>query len=142
MQCVGNCRFLYVKADGSHSCHCVYLWSFLPTFLFRQLTTPRGVFLWKLTVAHQLNKFVPSYGTLKVRCRVHTTLPQRHFLDLYKFSPLPCSLEGTRKRVWLRHSTTTRKVAGSIPYEALDFSIGPVVDSASNRNDCWESSWG
>jgi hypothetical protein len=48
------------------------------------------------------------------------------------------------------HSATSRKVAGSSPDEVDFFQFtysfqqhyGPVVDSASNRNEYQESSWG
>jgi len=48
---------------------------------------------------------------------------------------------------WLRCYATNRKVAGSIPAGVIEFFIeiksfrshyGPVVDSASNRNECQE----
>jgi hypothetical protein len=55
-------------------------------------------------------------------------------------------INGTR----LRHYATSRKVAGSSPDEVIGFSIdlilpaalGPGVDSASNRNEYQEFSWG
>jgi hypothetical protein len=48
------------------------------------------------------------------------------------------------------HYSTSQKDTGSIPDEALHFSIdliliaarGPVVDSGSDRNEYQESSWG
>jgi hypothetical protein len=58
---------------------------------------------------------------------------------------------GTRYRSWLRHYATTRKVAGSIPNEVIGLfqftetfqpHYGTGVDSASNRNEYQESSWG
>jgi hypothetical protein len=53
---------------------------------------------------------------------------------------------GTRYRSWLRHYATSRKVAGSSPDEVDFFNLptlsSPVVDSASNRNEYQESSWG
>jgi hypothetical protein len=55
----------------------------------------------------------------------------------------------------IKHSTvvqsTSRKIAGSIPDEVIDFfqftkffqsRYGPGVDSASNRNEYHEDSWG
>jgi hypothetical protein len=53
---------------------------------------------------------------------------------------------GTRKRSWLRQYATSRKVTGSSP-DVVDFfnlppHYGPGVDSASNRNEYQESSWG
>jgi hypothetical protein len=54
------------------------------------------------------------------------------------------------ERSWLRHSATSRKVAGSNPDEVIGlFSIylifqphsGPGVDLASNRNEYQEYSW-
>jgi hypothetical protein len=49
----------------------------------------------------------------------------------------------------MRHYATSRKVAGSIPVEVIGFfnwsnpsNYGPGVDSASNRNEYQESSWG
>jgi hypothetical protein len=56
-----------------------------------------------------------------------------------------------RKRNWLNHYPTSRKVAVSIPNEvtgSFDWpnpsnrTIGPGVDSAFNRNEDQESSWG
>jgi hypothetical protein len=41
----------------------------------------------------------------------------------------------------LRHYATSRKAAGSIPYEVQPH-YGYGFDSASNRNDYQESSWG
>jgi hypothetical protein len=64
---------------------------------------------------------------------------------------LPLPLGGTRCRSWLRHYTTSRKVANSIPYEVIGFfnwpdgsnsSVAPEFDSASNINQYQESSWG
>jgi hypothetical protein len=58
---------------------------------------------------------------------------------------------GTRQRSWLRPYATSWKVAGSIPDEIIGFfsidiilatALGPGVDSASNRNEYQESSWG
>jgi hypothetical protein len=52
---------------------------------------------------------------------------------------------GTRQRSWLGHYVTSRKVAGSSPEEVDFFNLphyGPGVDSASNRNEYQESSWG
>jgi hypothetical protein len=57
----------------------------------------------------------------------------------------------TRYYTWLRHYATSRKVACSIPDEVIVFfnwpnhfqpHFGPSVDSASNRNEHQESSWG
>jgi hypothetical protein len=52
-----------------------------------------------------------------------------------------------RLHYWLRHYATSRKVAGSIPDEVNGFLNWPnpsssAVDSASNRNEYQESSWG
>jgi hypothetical protein len=59
---------------------------------------------------------------------------------------------GTQQRRWLRHYATTWKVEGSISDELIGFFIslntsshtiyGSWVDSASNRNEYHESSWG
>jgi hypothetical protein len=59
--------------------------------------------------------------------------------------------QGTRYRSWLKHYITSRKVAGPIPDEVIRFFKGPkpssrnmalVVDSAANRNEYQNSSWG
>jgi hypothetical protein len=58
---------------------------------------------------------------------------------------------GTRKQSWLRHHAISWKVVGSIPDEVIGFfnwpnpskmHYGPGVNSASNRNEYQESSWG
>jgi hypothetical protein len=51
---------------------------------------------------------------------------------MLKILGAPYKIWGTRWRSWLRHSATSRKVAGSIPFRPL---YGPGVDSASNRNE-------
>ena len=56
------------------------------------------------------------------------------------------SLWGTRWRNWLRHCSTSQKVAGSIPDGVIGVlhlhnpfgRPGPGVDSASNRNEYQE----
>ena len=56
-----------------------------------------------------------------------------------------CTLGGTRRRIWLRHCATNRKVAGSIPDGVIGIIHNPsgrhyypAVDSASNRNEYQE----
>jgi hypothetical protein len=60
-------------------------------------------------------------------------------------------VRGTRWPVWLRHYATSRKVAGSIPDEVTGFfqltlsfqpHYGRGIDSASNRSEYQQSSWG
>jgi hypothetical protein len=51
--------------------------------------------------------------------------------------PLPLRW-GPRWRGWLRHCATSRKVAGSIPDDVIRPRYGPVVYSASNRNEYQE----
>ena len=55
--------------------------------------------------------------------------------------------QGTTAALWLRCYATNRKVAGSIPASVSGFLVdiqsfrshyGPLVDSASNRNECQE----
>jgi hypothetical protein len=46
---------------------------------------------------------------------------------------------------WYRHYATSRNIAGAIPDAVIGFFqpyYGPEVDSASNRNEYKESSWG
>jgi len=61
------------------------------------------------------------------------------------------SLGGTAVAQWLRCFATNRKMVGSIPAGVIGFFIdiksfrshyGPGVDSASNRNEYQEFSWG
>jgi hypothetical protein len=66
------------------------------------------------------------------------------------YSPSLYSDRGTRRRNWLRHYATSRKVAGSIPDVIRFFNLpNPSSramalgsNSASNRNEYQESSWG
>jgi hypothetical protein len=67
---------------------------------------------------------------------------------------LPSSYKVNKRMLvaWLRHCAASRKVAGSIPDEDIGFFFqvtlsfqshyGPGIDSASNRNEYQESSWG
>ena len=66
---------------------------------------------------------------------------------LANFKPGTHCVEGTRWRSWLRHCTTSQKVAGSIPDGVIGFfsltqsfrpHYGPRVDSAFNRNEYQE----
>jgi hypothetical protein len=45
---------------------------------------------------------------------------------------------GTAVAQWLRYCATNQKVAGSIPDGVMEFTIGPEVDSSSNRNEYQE----
>jgi hypothetical protein len=66
---------------------------------------------------------------------------------LYMYSPA----QGMQQRSWLRHYATSRKVTGSSPNEVDFFNLlNPSshtmalgsTQSASNRNEYQESSWG
>jgi hypothetical protein len=69
-------------------------------------------------------------------------------MNLKKFGKVFTSNWGTRWRSWLRHYTTSRKVAGSIPDDIIGIFLltlsfrqhyGPGVNSAFNKNEYQES---
>jgi hypothetical protein len=72
-------------------------------------------------------------------------------IDLIAYTIIGEDIISSKLRSSLRHYTTSRKVAGSIPSEETEFfnwpnhsscKYGPVIDSASNRNEYQEFSWG
>ena len=109
-------------------------------FLYLRYATDPGYFF----VVHSVLQEVGGNG---VRCggaghsRPLCCPQSMHYLYLYYLN------RGTAVAQWLRHCTTNRKVAGSIPPGVSGFFIdiksfrshyGPGVDSASNRNEFQE----